>query len=131
MTPAELKDRTRQFALRVIHLSQALAKSREADVIARQLVRSATSVAANYRAACRARSSREFVAKMAIVEEEADESMLWMELLIAGGMVKAVRLGDLLSEANELVAIVVASRKTARRSAKSKIHNRKSEIDNV
>ena len=111
-----MKKRTKQFALRVIKVTEALPSKRTADVIGRQLLRSATSVGANYRAACRAKSNADFIAKMGTVEEEADESMYWMELLIEAGLVKEDRLSALMDEANQLVAIVVASIKTARRS---------------
>ena len=127
ITSEQLKERTKQFALRVIRLVNALPRSRVADVIGRQLLRSATSVGANYRAACRARSRAEFVAKLGIVEEEIDESAYWLELLIEAGIVPSARLADLVQEADELTAIIVASRKTARHS-RSKISNRKPPI---
>ena len=127
MTPEQLKERTKQFALRVIHLVNALPNSKMAEVIGRQLLRSATSVGANYRAACRARSRAEFMAKLGVVEEEIDESAYWLELLMESGVMPATRLADLMEEANELIAIIVASRKTARHH-QSKIGNRKSKI---
>ncbi len=111
----DLKQRTRQFAVRVIRLVEALPRGRAADVIARQVMRSASSVGANYRAACRGRSKAEFVAKMGIVEEEIDECVYWLELMIDSGIMKKQRLAALLAEANELTAIVVASIKTAKR----------------
>jgi four helix bundle protein len=111
----QLQVRTRTFALRVIRLAEALPKARTADVIGRQLLRSGTSVGANYHSACRARSKGEFVAKMGIVEEEADECAYWMELLAESGVVKPERLGALMREANEIAAMVVASIRTARR----------------
>jgi len=110
----ELRSRTKQFALRLIRMSQALPASREADVIARQILRSGTSVAANYRAAGRSRSKAEFIAKMGIVVEEADETVFWLELLSESGLVKPAKLVELLSEANQLLAIFAASRRTAR-----------------
>jgi len=88
MTPQELKDRTREFALRVVRATQSLPKGRVAWVLGDQLLRSGTSVGANYRAACRARSKAEFLAKLGVVEEEADESLYWMKLLVAAGIVK-------------------------------------------
>lgn len=115
MDAEELKARTKAFALRVIHLVEALPKNRTGDVIGRQLLRAATSVGANYRAACRARSQVEFAAKIGIVEEEADESAYWLELVIEAGLVPAAKVQDLLAEANELVAIFVASARTAKR----------------
>lgn len=114
MTPEELKERMKQFALRVIRLVNALPKGKAAEVIGWQLIRSATSVGSNYRAACRARSRAEFIAKLGIVEEEIDESAYWLELLVESGIMPAERLDGLIQEANELTAIVVASRKTAR-----------------
>ena len=115
MTVDEFKKRTRAFALRVIHLVDSLPKSRTAGIIGGQLLRAGTSVGANYRAACRARSSADFTAKMGIVEEECDESAYWMELLIEAGLVKESRISDLLSEANEILAMVVASIRTSRK----------------
>ena len=108
--------RSKQFALRVIRLVDTLPrKNLSGDVIGRQLLRSATSVGANYRAACRARSSAEFCAKLGIVEEEADESVYWLELLADGNIVKRELLTDLLNEANEITAMVVSSIQTAKR----------------
>ena len=113
MTADELKLRTKQFALRVIRLVAALPKTIEGRAIASQLVRSGTSVAANYRAACRARSRSEFVAKMGVVLEEADETQLWLELIIDSKLLPIIRVKPLLEQANELVAIFVTSRKSA------------------
>jgi four helix bundle protein len=110
-----LKKRTKQFALRVIHLTESLPAGKTADVIGRQLLRSGTSVAANYRAACRAKSPADFIAKMGIVEEETDESIYWMELLVEAGIVKESLLQPLMQEANELLAITVASINTAKK----------------
>jgi four helix bundle protein len=110
-----LKDRTKKFALRVIRLVEALPKGKTADVIGRQLLRSGTSVAANYRSACRARSTADFVAKMGVVEEEADETIFWMELLIEASVVDGSKLKALMTEADEILAIVVSSIKTARK----------------
>ncbi len=115
MQPDDLKERTKAFALRVVHLVEALPKTRTADVIGKQLLRCGTSVGANYRAAARARSTADFIAKMGIVEEEADESLYWMELLIGAELMSAERLKPLMAEANELVAITVASINTARK----------------
>ena len=116
MTPEELKARTKTFALRVITLVGALPRNQAAHIIGGQLLRSATSVGANYRAACRARSRADFSAKLAIVEEEADEALYWLEWLSESGLVKAQRLTELMREADALVAIFSASRKTARKS---------------
>ena len=115
MARDDLKKRTRAFALRVIKMCEALPKGRTSDVIGRQLLRSATSVGANYRAACRAKSKADFVAKMGIVEEECDECLYWMELLVDAGLVKQLRLSGLMHEANELLSITFSSIKTARR----------------
>ena len=111
----ELRDRTKQFALRIIRLFRSLPRAEEARVIGRQLLRSGTSVAANYRAACRARSRPEFLSKLCIVVEEADESVLWMELLIESGAVKKEKIGLLLAEGRQLTAIFTASTATLRR----------------
>jgi len=121
MTADELKARTKQFALRIIKLVAAMPKSIEGRAIANQLVRCGTSVAANYRAACRARSKIEFVAKMGVVLEEADETQLWLELIIEAKLIAAKRVQPLLDEASELVAIFVASRKSASSNLKSAI----------
>lgn len=114
MDSNELKQRTKNFALRVINLVNALPDGRSAEVMGRQLLRSATSVGANYRAACRAKSTADFISKMGTVEEEADECMYWMELLSEAKLVHAEKLQSLMAEANELVAITVSSIKTAR-----------------
>jgi four helix bundle protein len=111
--PQELRHRTKEFALRIIRLFRGLPRTEEARIIGRQILRSGTSVAANYRAVCRARSKAEFVAKMGLVIEEADETVFWLELLTEAGIVSQTRLKSLLREANELVAVFVASRKTA------------------
>lgn len=110
----EFKNRTKQFALRVIKLFRALPRTEEARVIGRQLLRSGTSVGANYRAACRGRSRPEFIAKLGIVVEELDESVYWLELLVESGIVPAERLALLTKESNELLAIFAAAQLTAR-----------------
>ena len=114
MTPEELSKRTKTFALRVIRLVDALPRRRTVDIIGRQILRSGTSVGANYRAACRARSKAEFIAKMGIVEEEIDESIYWMDLLVDAGFVKSKVLAALMKEAREILAITVSSINTAR-----------------
>jgi len=122
----EFKDRTRQAALRVVRVVEALPTSKTADVIGRQLLRSGTSVGANYRAVCRAKSPADMLAKLAIVEEEADESVYWLELLIEAQVLPANRLTELIEEFNQIVAMIVASQKTLRgNNPKSKIENRK------
>jgi four helix bundle protein len=108
----ELKQRTKAFALRIIRMTQALPRNREADVIGRQVLRSATSIAANYRAAGRGRSKAEFTAKLGVVIEETDETVLWLELLAESGIVKPIRLRSLLDEANQLLAVFAASWRT-------------------
>ena len=113
MTEEELKKRVKQFGLRIIKLVAALPKSIEGRAIANQLIRSGTSVGANYRAACKGRSKAEFIAKLGIVEEEADESVYWMELIIEGNLLQKSAVEPLLKEANEIVAIMAASRKSA------------------
>jgi len=117
MNNDELKQRTKVFALRVIRMTKTLPREMNADVLGRQLLRSATSVAANYRSACRAKSRADFVSKMGTVEEEADESALWLELIEESGLLPAAKLGDLRREADELTAIAVASIRTARSAA--------------
>jgi len=109
-----MKQRTKAFALRMIKLASTLSKDFVGRRLGDQLLRSGTSVAANYRAACRARSRADFVNKLAVAEEEADESVFWMELLIESGLVSIRRLEKLLGEANELTAILVASRRTTK-----------------
>ena len=109
-----LRQRTKAFANRVIRLYRALPQTGEARVIGSQLLRSATSVGANYRAACRGRSRSEFASKLGIVVEEADESIYWLELLEENGIVPANKLKELLQEAHELTAIFTAARSTTR-----------------
>jgi four helix bundle protein len=114
MNNDDLKSGTKTFALRVIRMSGSLPRKMAADVLGRQLVRSATSVAANYRSACRAKSRPDFISKMGPVEEEADESALWLELLADSGLMRAKLLEPLHREAGELTAIAVTSIRTAR-----------------
>lgn len=116
MTPAEFKARTKRLALRIIRLVAALPRRRVSRAIGDQMLRSGTSVGANYRAACRARSRPDFVAKLALVEEEADETAYWLELIVESELVKPSRLRFLMQEAEEIVAMVSASRITARSS---------------
>src|SRR5262249_11547326 len=111
----ELKDRTKSFALRVIKMSDALPKTRAANVITNQILRSSTSMAANYRAVRRARSRAEFVSKLGVVVEEADETVFWLEMLADSGIVPASKIGKMLDEANQLMLIFSASRRTAKR----------------
>ena len=115
--PEQLRDRTKAFALRIIRLYRSLPYKTDAQVLGKQLLRCSTSVAANYRAVCRARSKAEFVAKIGIVVEEADEAVLWLELMMESGIVPLTKAEGLLKEANELTAIFAASQHTARRAA--------------
>src|SRR5256884_4501651 len=110
----DLKERTKAFALGVLRLVQDLPRGRFVDVIGHQLLRAGTSVAANYRSARRARSRREFLAKMGIVEEEADESSFWLELLLEAGLVSSPGVSDLRGEAKKVVALTIASIRTSR-----------------
>jgi four helix bundle protein len=135
MNPQELKERTKQFALRVMRLVDALPRTPKGNALASQLVRSAMSVASNYRAACRGRSRAEFISKIGVAEEEADETALWLELIIADTILPKEKILSLLKEANEVVAIMAASyisasRKGDVRASKSQsaIRNQQSEI---
>lgn len=119
MKAEQLRQRTFEFGIRCVKLSEALPKGRAGDVIARQLLRCGTSVGSNYRAAIRARSRNEFVAKLGIVEEECDEAIYWLEIIAELKLVKPVQLSSLKHEANELLAITISSIKTARSRAKS------------
>lgn len=120
MTEKDLKQRTKFFALRALKLIDSLPETRSSRVLANQLGRSGTSVGANYRAACRSRSSAEMISKLAVVEEEADESCFRVELMADHGLVPPDKLAPLLREADELTAIMVASRRTlAARNPKS------------
>ena len=115
----DLKARTKAFSVRIVRLVDSLPRRRSSEVIGHQLLRSATSVGANYRSACRGRSRAEFMAKLGIVEEESDESAFWLELLVEAGLVREKMLADLIREANEITAMTVASIKIARAKAKA------------
>jgi four helix bundle protein len=128
MREKDLKERTKRFALRVVRLVGALPRNVEGRAIGSQLVRSGTSVGANYRSTCRARSKNEFVARLGIVEEEADESAYWMELIIEAHLLDRKEVQPVLDEANEIVAIMAASRISAsgfKTNRKSQLGNRK------
>jgi four helix bundle protein len=114
MNEQAFKDRTRKFGLAVIRLVETLPRSRTADVIGRQLLRCGTSVGANYRAACRGRSISDVISKLGVVEEEADESIYWLDLLVDSHVVSSEQVSSLREEADELVAMTVASIKTLR-----------------
>ncbi|MBA3762479.1 MAG: four helix bundle protein [Chthoniobacterales bacterium] len=109
----DLKARTKSFGLRILKLVDALLATPQGRAVANRIIRSGTSVGANYRAACRARSRAEFIAKIGVVEEEADETAFWLELIIESGLLKKEMVRPLLVEAGELVAIMAASRKSA------------------
>jgi len=129
MTERDLLDRTKQFALRVFKLVGALPRTIQGKAGAGQLIRNGTSVAANYRAACRARSKPEFIAKLGVVEEEADESAFWLELIIETDLLSAAKVKPLLTETREIVAIMASSKKTASGfRLKSQIANCKAQI---
>jgi four helix bundle protein len=113
-----LKERTKSFVLQIIKLVEALPRGRTENVLGRQLLGAGTSVGADYRAACRAKSPADFISKMGIVEEEADETIYWMELLIESGLVQKLDILNLLNEVNQILAMTVASIKTARRKTK-------------
>ncbi len=125
---ADLKERTKKFALRVVKVVRSLPHGAEGRLIGYQLLRSGTSVAANYRAVCRARSRPEFLSKLAIVIEESDETAFWLEFLVEAGLIPEAKLRDLRSEANQLVAIFNASRTTAKKGSHSTINNQNSTI---
>lgn len=114
MTPDEFKKRTRLFALRVIKIVQSLPRNPVCDVLGRQLLKAGTSTAANYRAACRAKSPADFRAKLGIVEEESDECHFWLEMLVESGVLKLAAVKDLMKEANEITAMIVSSIKSSR-----------------
>jgi four helix bundle protein len=114
MNRDEMKKRTKQFALRIIRLSAALPKTREADVLGRQLLKSGTSIGANYRESVRASSRRHFISNLEICLREGDETIYWLELLAEAGIVPAERLSDLLDECNQLVAIMTATVRTTK-----------------
>lgn len=121
MTPEELQKRTKQFAIRIIKLVQQLEKQGTVGiVIGKQLLRSGTSTAANYRAVCRAKSGKDFINKLGIVAEEADESQFWLELLVEAGVIELLMVKDLLKEASEITAIMTASRSSTIKNQKSK-----------
>jgi four helix bundle protein len=123
------KKRTKQLALRVIKVVDALPRNRTADVLGRQLIRSGTSIGANYRAGCR--GTADVIAKLRIVEEEANESAYWMELLIETGLLPEARLSELLQESNEIIAMTVASIRTLQKRDGGFSFNRKSKIENL
>jgi four helix bundle protein len=118
MVQGDLKNRTKRLALEIIKICETLPKGRTAEVLGRQLLRAGTSAGANYRSACRARSTADFISKMGVVEEELDESIYWIELLVESGILKSKTVDFLVKEANELLSITVASINTAKRRTK-------------
>jgi len=118
MDKKDLKERTKRFALEVIKIVEKLPKGRIPDILGRQLLKAGTSVGANYRASCRGKSTADFISKMGTVEEEADESIYWMELLIEAGLLHKDDLIHLLDEANQILAISISSIITARKGKK-------------
>ncbi len=134
MNEQEFKDRTKRLGIQIIRLLEELPRNRTTDVLARQLLRSATSIGANYRAACRGRSKADVIAKLGIVEEEADEALYWLEILVETEHLSARHAQPLIDEAEEIIAMVVASIRTMRDRdpftavTQSKIQNPKSKI---
>jgi four helix bundle protein len=116
MNREDMKMRTKAYANRIVKLCEALPENWIARTLGKQLLRSGTSVGANYRAVCRAKSNSDFINKLRIVEEECDESLFWMELLVDNDFIRGSRLGRLMKESDELLSIFVASAKTARTS---------------
>jgi four helix bundle protein len=130
MNAQELKDRTKQFALRVMHLVDSLPETPKGRAVASQLVRSGMSVVANYRAACRGRSHAEFISKIGVAEGEADETVLWLELIVEDKLLPEEKIAPLLKETNELTAIMAASYISASRNKRDASANPKSAIRN-
>jgi four helix bundle protein len=114
MDKVELQGRTRNFAVRIVKMFKTLPRTTEAQVVGKQVLRSGTSVAANYRAVCRSRSKQEFIARLGVVVEEIDETVFWLDMLVACEIVSAERLKDLSRESEELLAIFTASQLTAK-----------------
>ncbi len=115
MDKEELRERTKKIALRIIKLVVALPKTKEADVIGRQVLRSGTSIGANYREATRSRSKADFISKIGIVEQETDETLYWLELLAESNIINSAKMEDIITETKELLAIFVSSGKTAKK----------------
>jgi four helix bundle protein len=130
MTSEEMKKRTKRFAIAVIRFAQRLPKDSITAVMTRQLVKSGTSVGANYRSSCRAKSDADFISKMTTAEEEGDETLFWLEVLVEAEVVAAADVAWLLDEADQLVRIIVASIKTKRANMANPQSNPKSEIRN-
>lgn len=118
-TPDQMAQRTKALALRILKLAESLPRTVTGKTLGHQIARCGTSVAANYRAAVRARSKAEFIAKLSIVHEEADETLFWLEMIVESNLIPFTKLQDLISETDQIVAIIVASLKTAKRNAKT------------
>jgi four helix bundle protein len=120
MNSEELKKRTKKFAVQIIEAVKTFPRTMPGEVVGRQIVRSATSVGANYRSACRARSQADFISKLGIVEEEADETLYWLELSVESKLMEMTEASPLIKEADELTSIFTASRKTAKKNKNEK-----------
>ena len=120
MTPEEMKQRTKAFALRCVKLAASFPNSAVGDIIGRQLIKAGTSVASNYRASCAGRSHADFLNKLGIVEEEADESVFWIDFAADAGLTQRTLVNDLIVEGQEILAIVIASQKTAKARGREK-----------
>ena len=120
------KARTKKLAVAIVKQTDKFPQTRAADVIARQIIRSGTSIGANYRAACRAKSTLDMINKLKIVEEESDETMYWFEILVEAGLAPKEQIRDLYKETNEILSMTIASIKTLRSRSQSKIVNPKS-----
>jgi four helix bundle protein len=120
MNSEELKKRTKKFAVQIIEAVKTFPRTMPGEVVGRQIVRSATSVGANYRSACRARSQVDFISKLGIVEEEADETLYWLELSVESKLMEMTEASPLIKEADELTSIFTASRKTAKKNKNEK-----------
>ena len=125
MTPQELRDRTKRFAVDVIRFCRTLPRTDEGRIVAGQLLRAGTGVGANYRASCRPRSDKDFIAKLGIAIEEADESAFWFEVIVAAAIASQAAVLRLERECDELIRILVSSRETARRTARERARKRK------
>ncbi len=126
MDKIQLKNRTKNFAIRVFKMVEKLPKSKGSEVITCQIIKTSSSVAANYRAVCRAKSKADFINKLKIVEEESDESLFWLKFIEDLELIQKKLLKDLIKEANELVSIFTAALKTSKTNNKLRIPNRKS-----
>jgi four helix bundle protein len=129
MSPDDFKGRTKAYALRIIRLFEALPHRGAPAILGRQLLRAGASVGTNYRSACRAKSRADFISKMGTVQEECDETLYWLELLVESDFIKAKRVKALMNEGGEILALVIASIRTARGRRKSAIRNPQSAME--